>query len=91
LKGLKLHFKVIKFSKPEEKNSPKNQVDGGGISSHTCHMKPCIEVLNVNIFRFKMQKYPIWADDQAEKSRLHRRKKPKIDLGNYRVCPNSGN
>jgi hypothetical protein len=28
-KCLKITFKVIKFSKPEEKNSKKTQVDGG--------------------------------------------------------------
>jgi hypothetical protein len=45
-----------------------------------------IEVLKVKIFRFKMQKYLIWAYNQLAKSHLNRRKKPKLDLCEITGC-----
>jgi hypothetical protein len=55
--------------------------------------KLTLEVLKVNIFRFKIQKDPISAYNQMAKSNLHHRKKPQIDLWEKTGCaqPNSGN
>jgi hypothetical protein len=57
--------------------------------------KLTLEVLKVNIFRFKMQNDPIWAYNQMAKKLSAPQKKaqnrPLACLGNYRVCPNSGN
>jgi hypothetical protein len=56
-----------------------------------CH-KLTLEVLNVNIFRFKMQNYPISADNQmSKKLSAPLKKNQNRPLGNYRMCPNSGN
>jgi hypothetical protein len=48
---------------------------------HFLHLKTCPK-LKVNIFRFKMQNDLIWTGPTIkwQKSPLHRRKKPKIDL-----------
>jgi hypothetical protein len=48
--------------------------------------------LTVNIFRFKMQKDPIWAYNQMAKklSAPHKKAQNRL-LGNYKVCPNSRN
>jgi hypothetical protein len=47
-----------------------------------------LEVLKVNIFRFKMQNDLIWAYIQpnGKKSCPHRRKKPKIELWEITGC-----
>jgi hypothetical protein len=45
-----------------------------------------LEVLKVNIFRFKMQNDLIWAYNQMAKSHLHHRIKPKIDLWEITGC-----
>jgi hypothetical protein len=51
-----------------------------------------LEVLKVNIFRFKMQMDLIWAYNQMAKTSSAPQKKAQSGpLGNYRVCPNSGN
>jgi hypothetical protein len=63
-------------------------------SNLKCH-KLTLEVLKVDIFRFKMQKDLIWAYNQMAKKSAALQKKAQAcqnrPLGNYRVCPNSGN
>jgi hypothetical protein len=61
-------------------------------STLKCH-KLTLEVLKVNIFRFKMQKELISAYNQmlAKKLSAPQKKAQNRSLGNYRVCPNSGN
>jgi hypothetical protein len=60
-------------------------------STPKCH-KLTLEVLKVNIFRFKMQNDPIWAyKSNGKKSSAPQKKAQNCPLGNYRVCPNSGN
>jgi hypothetical protein len=87
----KISKKFIKFKKkwcmtPSDEAffAPQN----AQIHSH----KLTLEVLKVNIFRFKMQNDPIWAYNQMpwQKSHPHRSAE-KSPLGNYSVCPNSGN
>jgi hypothetical protein len=45
-----------------------------------------LEVLKVNIFRFKMQNDPIWAYNQMVEKSSAPQKKPKIDLWEIRGC-----
>jgi hypothetical protein len=60
-------------------------------STPKCH-KLTLEVLKVKIFRFKMQKDLISAYNQmAKKLSALLKKARNRPLGNYRVCPNSGN
>jgi hypothetical protein len=60
-------------------------------STPKCH-KLTLEVLKVNIFRFKMQNDLIWAFNQmAKKLSAPQKKAQNRPKGNYRVCPNSGN
>jgi hypothetical protein len=60
-------------------------------STPKCHILT-LEVLKVNIFRFKMQNDPIWAYNQmANKSSAPQKKAQNRRLGNYKVYPNSGN
>jgi hypothetical protein len=55
-------------------------------------MKLALEVPTVNIFRYKMQNDPILAYNQmAKKSSASQKKAQNRPLGNYKVCPNSGN
>jgi hypothetical protein len=56
-------------------------------STPKCH-KLTLEVLKVNIFRFKMQKDLIWAYNKKkwQKSHPHHRKKPKIVLCEITGC-----
>jgi hypothetical protein len=60
-------------------------------STPKCH-KLTLEILKIYIFRFKMQNDPLWAYNQmAKKLAAPQKKAQNRPLGNYRVCPNSGN